>query len=737
MNEEKIRELMADMSVDEKIGQLLQLLGDVFIGEGFATGPMEEMNLSEDQVKCTGSILSTVGASTLKSIQDKYMETQPHKIPLMFMADVINGYRTAFPLPLAQGCSFNPEIVEGLASIAAKEASRAGVHVNFSPMVDLVRDARWGRVMESSGEDVYLNSEMARAAVRGYQGKSVGDKDKLSACIKHFAAYGSPLAGRDYNQVELSERTLREEYLPAYKAGVDEGARMVMTSFNTLGKLPCTANEKLMKNILRDEWGFDGVLISDWAAIRELLHHSVAESDEEAAFLGIKAGVDIDMVTNLYINNLKKLIDDGRVPMEWLDQSTYRVLSLKNELGLFENPYKDGDEEYDSRSELDKEHVEFVRKSTPETFVLLKNEGMLPLPNRATDDCKSIAFIGPYMTDRNICSAWTFFNNNEDNITLQMALEERKPEIPYTVEQGTTVLPAGGSIIGFKGVINNPATQEELDCMMEKAVKAAESADRVVIAMGEHNQMTGEGASRTEITIPEHQLELFRRVAAVNKNIIVVNFSGRPLDIREINNKAKAILQVWFPGTVGGYAIMDVLFGDSAPSGRLSMSFPYNVGQVPVYYSELHTGRIAVDPNDRFCSRYMDAPNGPLFRFGQGLDYTDYEYSNLRLSDHTISNEKPIKVSVDVKNIGKRAGKEVVQLYIQDLVGSVARPLRQLKAFKKISLEAGEIRTIDFEISVDMLKFYDVNMDYVAEPGDFKVYVGHDSEASLEESFKL
>ena len=735
MTDKQLRELLNDMSLEEKIGQLVQLTGDFFVGEGLATGPMEAMNINEKQVQSLGSILSTVGAKKLKDIQDNYMAKQPHNIPLIFMADVINGYRTVFPIPLAQGCTFNPELVEEMASISAKEAAKAGVHVTFSPMVDLVRDARWGRVMESTGEDVYLNAKMSEAMVKGYQGDDISDKDKVSACIKHFAAYGAPVAGRDYNQVELSDRTLKEEYLPAYKAGVDAGARMVMTSFNTLGKLPCTGNEKLMRGTLRGEWGFDGVLISDWAAVKELVYHSVAENDKEAAYLALKAGVDIDMATNVYINNLKELIEEGRVSMELLDECTYRVLSLKNELGLFENPYKGADEEYDGRAEVDTAHMEFARKTAPESFVLLKNDGMLPLPSKATEECKSIAFIGPYMEEQCVCGSWTIFNKNEDNITLSKALKELNPAIDYCIERGCTTLAPDERFAGFQGPVENKVTQAQIDEMMVKAVEAAKSADRVVLAIGELNQMTGEAASRTELTIPEHQLELFRKVAAVNDNIIVVNFSGRPLDLREINKKAKAILQVWFPGTAAGLAVMDVLFGESAPSGRLSMCFPYNVGQVPVYYSELHTGRIYDGSDNRFCSKYIDAPNDPLYVFGYGLDYTDYEYSNLKLSGTRISEDNPIKVSVDVKNTGSRAGKEVVQMYIQDLVGSVARPLRELKAFKKVDIEAGETKTIEFEINVDMLKFYDINMDYVVEPGEFKVYVGSDSKASLEAQF--
>lgn len=737
MKEEQIRELLQQMSLEEKIGQMLQLTGNFFSDEGLATGPMQDMNLTEEQVNNTGSILSTVGAAKLRRIQKNYMEKQPHHIPMIFMADVINGFRTVFPIPLAQGCSFNPQLSKEMASISAKESARAGLHVTFSPMVDLVRDARWGRVMESTGEDVYLNAQYSRAMVEGYQGSSIGEKDKISACIKHFAGYGAPVAGREYNQTEISERTLWEDYMPAYKEGIDAGARMVMTSFNTLGRVPCTGNKSLMQDVLRDRWGFDGILISDWAAIQELIYHGVAKDSTEAAFLGVQAGVDIDMVTNTYSNHLKALIEDGTVPMEWVDACVYRILSFKNELGLFENPYKDADEAYDEQQAPDAKHMAFARKALPETFVLLKNEGILPLPQKANDAVNRIAFIGPYMDDEHVCGSWSLFYNSKENVTLKQALEERKPRISYTVDPGCTILGAGERLGGFSGSVENPISESELAAMMDAAVAHAKEADVVVMALGEHPQMTGEGGARTEITIPEHQIELFNRVVAVNPNVAVVNFSGRPLDLRTINQKAKAILQVWFPGTQAGNAIMDVLFGDANPSGRLSMSFPYNVGQVPVYYSELHTGRIFTGDGNRFCSRYLDAPNAPLFPFGFGLDYTEYHYDNLRLSSTTLTKDAPIQVSVEVTNVGSRDGVEVVQLYVQDLVGSVARPLRQLKGFEKLAIRAGETRTVTFTIAEEMLRFYDIDMNYVAEPGEFKVFVGRDSRASLVGTFLL
>lgn len=738
MKESELKDLLADLSLEEKIGQMLQLTGAFFEDEGMATGPMSEMNLSEDQVNMTGTVLSVVGAARLKKIQDRVMASQPHHIPMIFMADVINGFRTVFPIPLAQGCSFDPELLGEMARISAKESARAGLHATFSPMVDLVRDARWGRVMESTGEDVELNSRCCKAIVKGYQGEGVGCRDSVSACIKHFAAYGAPMAGRDYNQVELSQRSLMEDYLPAYKAGVDSGAELVMTSFNTLGRVPSSANKELMQGILRDEWGFDGVLISDWAAIQELIFHGIAEDGEEAAYLALSSGVDIDMMTGIYANNIKALIEKGKVPMEWVDACVYRILKLKNKLGLFENPYKDADEAYDEMEKPELSHLAFARKAAPETFVLLKNEDhILPLSDTGSDRIKSIAFVGPYMSDANVCGAWSLFFKQEENVTLEQALKERKIKIPYTVSSGCSMLAPGTHMAGFSTNMDSDITDEQLENMMAETVECAKKADAVVLAIGEHRQMSGEAGSRTDITVPEHQMELFRRIANVNKNVIVVNFSGRPLDLREISSKAKALLQVWFPGTETGHAVMDVLFGDANPSGRLAMSFPYNVGQVPVYYSELSTGRPYKGDGIRFASRYIDAPNEPLYPFGFGLDYTEYKYENLRLSSDKLEEGGTITVKVDITNIGDRAGNEVVQMYIQDVAGSVARPVRQLKDFCRISIEAGETKEVSFEINTDMLKFYDINMEYKAEPGEFKVYIGRDSRAEFCASFVL
>lgn len=677
MTSEQIRTLLGEMSLQEKIGQLLQLTGNFYAQEGLATGPMSDMELTQEQVDQAGSILSTVGARQLKRIQKEYMEKQPHHIPLLFMADVINGLRTVFPIPLAQGCSFDPELSQEMARISAKESARAGLHVTFSPMVDLVRDARWGRVMESTGEDPYLNGLFGQAMIRGYQGESVGEQDRIAACVKHFAGYGAPMGGREYNQVELSERTLWEEYLPAYRKGVEAGAELFMTSFNTLGRVPSTANRELMQDVLREKWGFDGVLISDWAAIQELLPHTVAKDKEEAAALALQAGVDIDMMTNVYANHLERQIREGKLPMEWLDASVLRILNLKNRLGLFEKPYKDADEAYDETEHIEEAHRAFARKAAPETFVLLKNDGILPLPTAPTQQVRTIAFIGPYVEEKRICGSWSLFYRMEENVTIGEALREAqeagKLTLPISLAGGCQVLDYGQERDGFRDHVKNESTKEELAAMEAEALRIAREADAVVMPIGEHHEYTGEGAARTQIGIPEHQLELFRKVYAVNPNIVAVTFSGRPLDLREVSSKARAVLHVWFPGTEGGHAIVDTLFGEVEPGGRLSMSFPYNVGQVPVYYSELNTGRPHVDGRAGRCvSRYIDAPNKPLYRFGYGLGYTSFDYSQLTLSSDELimkrgegdmeSNVGELTATVTLTNTGSRTGTEVVQL---------------------------------------------------------------------------
>lgn len=717
MEHSKILELLEDMSLDEKINQLFQAHASFYEDQGIATGPITEQGFSEQSVEQAGSVLSVVGAAKIKQIQDRHMQKHPHQIPLLFMADIINGYKTIFPIPLAQGAAFNPDVAKMGAEVAAMEAAAAGLHVTFSPMLDLVRDARWGRVMESNGEDPYLNSTYAKALIEGYQGQNAGAPGKIGACVKHFAAYGAPTAGREYNNVELSERTLRDDYLPAYEAAVKAGALLVMTSFNTLNRIPSTANKWLMRQILRGEMGFDGVLISDWAAIEEVMNHNLAKDRKEAAKLAIEAGTDIDMMTTCYTNYLKELITEGEVSEKLLDEAVLRVLELKNKLGLFENPYKDADEEAEKRFLLCEEHRQKARQAACETFVLLENDGILPLQKK-----EKVAFIGPYAEEKGMLGAWSIFGDKEDAVSIREGIEVKNVQAIF--EKGSDILGPFDVLPGIHKASTAVEDMQKADAMIEQAVKAAQTAEKVVLCLGEHTNHSGEGSSRANITIPEIQRTLLRKVAEANSNIVVVLFTGRPLELREVKALAKAVLVVWMPGSEGGNAISDVLYGNVVPSGKLSMSFPYSVGQVPVFYNQFQTGRFydGSQPENRFVSRYLDIPNEPLYPFGYGLSYSEFQYGEIELQQ-----KDNIQVSVNVKNIGKVKAAEVVQMYIRDDKGSVVRPVRELKGYQKIWLEPGEEREVSFVITEDMLKFHDINMDYKAEPGSFTVYVGGDS----------
>lgn len=701
--------LLADMSLQEKIEQLVQLNGDFYGGADMLTGPAAQFKLTKEQPYRTGSVLSEHGAEKLRKLQDDFMAEQPHHIPALFMADVIHGYRTIFPAPIAQGCSFDPELTREISEAAAKEASAAGVHVTFAPMADLVRDSRWGRCMESTGEDPYLNSLYAAAAVKGFQGDNCGEKGKVAACVKHFAAYGAVQSGRDYNVTELSERTLRQDYLPAYKAAIDAGAELVMTAFNTVDRIPCTLNKKLMNGILRGEFGFDGVLISDYNAIGEAMVFGAAEDKRDAAKKAIECGCDIDMVSDCYINNLADLVKSGEISEEIIDKAVMRVLELKNKLGLFENPYKDGSVESEKAVIYCNEHLALSRRAAVECSVLLKNKGALPLKKGG-----KVVVAGALCDSRDITGSWAIFAEKDKTVTLRQALTELY----------------GGENIEFY-----PA-----DTAGEKLLSAAAQADTVILALGEHEMMTGESRSRAEIYLPEEQRKLFADIAAVNKNTAVVLFGGRPLAIPELAENAAAILAVWLPGTHGAYAVADMLYGAENPSGKLSMSIPYCAGQLPISYAAFNTGRPYPDGAKGFIpflSNYMDVPNKPLYSFGEGLSYTEFEYSPVELDSNILTCGGKITASVTVKNTGKMRGAEAVQMYIRDIKGSVVRPLRELKGVEKIRLEAGESRRVSFEISCDMLKFYDENMGYVCENGAFTVYIGGSSLTENSADFTL
>ena len=553
-------------------------------------------------------------------------------------------------------------------------------------MVDLVRDARWGRVMESTGEDVYLNGLYARAMVEGYQGADISGGEKLGACVKHFAGYGGAEAGRDYNTVEVSERTFRDFYLPAYKEAVEAGSALVMTSFNTINGIPASVNKWLMRDILREEMGFDGVLISDFGAIGECVNHGAAEDRADATKKALEAGVDIDMMSGTYPENIPALLKDKSISVELIEECAWRIMKLKNDLGLFENPYKGADEIKAKACILSEAHRELAQKTAENSFVLLKNkDNILPL-----DKKKKIAMIGPYIDRRYMLGGWSFTGNPEDVITIKNAAEEKLADYEIVYAQGCPILSEDVKLEGFANYTEEKFSQEDCEKMKEEALRAAKEADVVVLAIGEHFLQSGEATSKGIIEIPKIQQELFEALSEVNSEIAVVLFNGRPLDIRILEERAKAILEVWMPGTMGGAAIVEVLRGAVSPAGKLPMSFPYCVSQVPVHYDEFPTGRRhhPGKDKDRYVSKYLDMPNKPLYSFGYGLTYTQFEISDLELSKTVMKPGESGTVSVKVKNTGDREGTETLQLYIHDIAGSVVRPVKQLKGFERVILNA-------------------------------------------------
>lgn len=734
MTEEKLLELLQDMSLKEKIGQMMQLDVSCFKNEGPVTGSAVEQGIAEEDLTLAGSILGAVEAEEIERLQKKCMERQPHHIPVVFMADIINGYKTIFPIPLALGCTFSPEAAKTAGDIMARESAAEGLHVTFAPMVDLVRDARWGRVMESTGEDPYLNSRMAEAMVRGIQGDGEHYEEHLGACTKHFAAYGAPTAGKEYNNVELSERTLREDYLPAYQAAVDAGSAMMMTSFNTLDRIPATGNQWLMRKVLREEMGFEGVLVSDYNAIGELITHGVAEDRKEAARQAIEAGTDMDMMGGCYMTGLEDLVKEGKIGEELIDEAVLRILRLKNKLGLFENPYRGLEKNQRDDQIFTKENREKARKAAADSMVLLENQdGFLPLKKE-----EKVAFIGPYREDKHILGAWSFFGDIDKAVTCRQGIEEKGAAAVF--EKGCGIANPGQTLYGFRYNMTNEDTWEETEALIEKAARIAADCDKVVLLLGEAPIQTGEGASRGDITIPDVQKKLLDVVTKANENTAAVIFAGRPLDLREVKEKTKAILYAWMPGTEGGRAVADILYGDVNPQGRLSMSMPWCVGQVPVFYGEFSTGRHVEDGEwveNRFLSRYSDIPNQPLYPFGYGLSYTDFSYSEVKLDKEEIAMNEPLQISVTVKNTGNSTGTETVQLYVTDKVGSAARPVRELKGFSKVTLKPGEEQEVSFTLSSENLKFYTRSMEYQAEPGEFIVWAGPNSRTQNGKQFRL
>lgn len=736
MRQQQLVELLNKMTLEEKVGQLVQVAGDIFLTENIdvKTGPLKNLKLSNEMLYNVGSILNVVGSKKVKKVQDEYLSKNRLKIPLLFMADIINGYKTILPIPIAQGCSWNCKVIYDFAKLSIKEAEVAGTNVNFSPMVDLVRDSRWGRVMEAvGGEDPYLGEMFAKTSIEAYQGDDISKQGNAAACVKHFAAYGAVEAGRDYNTVDMSEREFRQYYLPAYKAAVDNGAEMIMTSFNTLNGIPATANKWLLRDLLRKELGFQGIVISDYSAIEETIAHGVAKNSKEAAYKAITAGVDIDMMSSVYSNNLKELVEEGTIPENLIDEAVMRVLKLKNKLGLFENPYGNIDVEKEKKIVMSKENLEIAQKLTQETLVLLKNENnILPLNSNS-----KIALIGPYADNIGILGSWSVFSDKSKITTLKEAFEQKNKNILYAKgseilkeEEINEILLADGE----KEIhIENEKEQEEN--YIKEAIEVAKKSDIIVLAIGEHYRQSGEACSRANIEISQIQQNLLNRLSKLNKKIVAIIFNGRPLVLKNIAEKVDGLLEVWFPGTSGANAIANVVFGDVNPSAKLTMSFPQDIGQCPIYYNHYNTGRPHTR-NTRYVSRYQDIPTQSYYPFGYGLSYSKFIYSDLKISNKKISKNSKIIVSVKVKNNSSISGKEIIQMYIQDIVGSVVRPIKELKGFKKEYFLAFEEKQIEFEITPNMLNFWNEKLNYKAEKGEFKVFIGTNSEDTLEETFE-
>ena len=739
MKDKEIINLLNQMTLDEKIGQMVQVAGDIFLEDDIdvSTGPLKDLKLSNEMLYNVGSILNIMGVDRVKKVQDEYLSKSRLKIPLLFMDDVINGYKIAFPIPIAQGCSWNIQTIKEMTEISAIESNIAGANVNFSPMVDLSRDARWGRVMESiEGEDPYLGQVYAKAMVEAYQGKDLSKLGNVASCVKHIAAYGAVESGRDYNTVDMSEREFRQYYLPSYKSAIESGAEMIMTSFNIINGIPATINKWLIQDLIRKEIGFNGVIISDYGAIEETIAHGASKDQKQAALNAINAGVDIDMMSSIYANNLKELCLENKEIENKVNQSVLRILRLKNKLGLFENPYGNIDEEKEKSYMMNKNNLDKAKKLTQETFVLLKNKGnILPLK----EDNK-IALIGPYGDNIGITGSWSMFSDRTKNKTILDIFRNRIKEGNLVYSKGTEILRQEkiNEILRAEGlptiyVENEKQKEEEL---IKEAKEIAKEAEVLVVLLGEHYRQSGEACSRSNISLPENQIKLINELHKLSKPIIMILFNGRPLQLNNIEDKFDGILEVWFPGTTGAEAITEIIFGDVNPSGKLTMSFPQNVGQCPIYYNHYSTGRPHVK-DYRYLSRYQDIPTESFYPFGYGLSYCDFKYENLKLDKNKITDKDIITVTIDVQNQSLYEGYEVIQLYIQDLFGSVVRPVKELKGFKKEYFKPFEKKQIKFEINIEMLKFWNQNLEYAAEEGEFKVYVGGNSIDTLEKIFEL
>ncbi len=712
-----LREIIAKMTVRQKAAQMTQLNANLLLtdADGEITGPAAEMNLTKEDVATIGSTLNYRGANNMISLQREHLKSDPNKIPLLGMMDVIHGCKTIYPVPLALGCTFEPDLVRDLCAMAAKESAACGIQVTFSPMVDLARDARWGRVVETTGEDPFMNCLYAKAAVKGYQGDDLSDNTKIAACLKHFAAYGAVEAGRDYNTVDMSERTAREFYLKAYQAAVDAGIALAMTSFNVYDGIPLTANKELTQGVLKGEWGFDGVIISDYNAFGEMCTHGYEKEGENIALRAYEAGEDIEMMSLNYLENMEKLVSSGKIDEKDLDEYVFRILKLKRDLGVFDDPERGVSVQREESECLTSENRALAKKAAEKSCVLLKNDGVLPL-----DKADGIALIGPFADSGDILGTWRCYGDASETTTVYSAMKKACANVAYAKGCGYELKDFDKS--GF-----------------EEAVALARRSKTVVMCVGEYQDYSGESKSRADITIPANQVELIRQINRVNDNIVIVCFGGRPLVINEVLPLCKAFVMAWQPGTEGGSAITDLLIGKANFEGKLSMTFPYHVAQCPIYYNHMNTGRPkpGEDFGGAYVSMYIDVPNKPLFEYGYGLSYSKFEIGQVKLSSDSMTSDEKIIASVTVSNCSDVDGSEVVQLYLRDRFASRVRPVKELKGYKKIFVKAGESAVVEFEIDVEMLKFWNEFMEYTAEKGEFDVFVGASSDTENSAEFKL
>ena len=727
-----IDNLMGKMTLQEKIGQLnLPVSGEIVTGQAKSSDVAGKIRKGQ-----VGGLFNVKGVENIREVQKIAVEQSRLKIPLLFGMDVINGYETVFPIPLALSCSWDMEAIKESARIAAKESSADGICWTFSPMVDICRDPRWGRMAEGGGEDPYLGSEISAAMVKGYQGDDLTDKNTIMACVKHFALYGAPEAGRDYNTVDMSHLSMFNNYFPPYKAAIDAGVGSVMTSFNVVDGIPATGNKWLMTDVLRDRWGFDGFVVTDYTAISEMIAHGMGDLQQVSA-MSLSAGTDMDMVADGFLTTLEKSLKEGKVTMAEIDKACRRILEAKYKLGLFDDPYKYCDASRVKKDIFTAENRAVARKIATETFVLLKNENnLLPLQRKG-----KIALVGPLAnTKANMPGTWSVAAASDKYNSLYESMKQSlagKAEVLYA--KGSNLMydaqrEAEATMFGRE--MRDPRSAQEL---LDEALSVASQADVIVAAVGESSEMSGESSSRTNLEMPDAQRDLLIALKKTGKPIVLVYFAGRSTVMTWEQENFPAILNVWFGGSEAADAICDVVFGDVSPSGKLTTTFPKNVGQIPLYYNHLNTGRPLEAGKwfSKFRSNYLDIDNDPLYPFGYGLSYTTFRYGDLQLSNNSMNEKGKITASVTVTNTGNYDADEIVQMYIRDMVGSVARPVKELKGFERIHLKKGESRTVSFDITAEQLKFYNSALNWVCEPGEFEVMVGGNSRDVQTKKFSL